>query len=401
MSRCVKNKSMIRGLRSKFLIIIMTLLTLVVVLLVVSLNVIMMLASQNQNQDRLQSLITQNGELNEAVDLFENSNRYIAFLNEDGEIIEIVRHGYISFSDEEMLEKIEVVTNLNRPTGSIDEMIYLITKNDMGSVVAFMDVTVENDLLSRLLLITIIIGLTGILAMFAISFWLSAWLIEPVETAFEAQRRFIADASHELKTPLATISANADLLVEQYGDIKWVNFIKAETGRMHRLVADLLYLASNDRDKVAYDMTSFCISDMVALTAMSFEGRVYEAGKCLELEIAPNLTYLGDEDRLKQVVAILIDNAIKHTDVGGTVTISLARLQNRIHLSVKNTGNGIAVEEREKIFERFYRSDNSRSRDKGGYGLGLPIAHSIVAGHKGKITVGGTVGQDAIFKIIL
>ncbi len=401
MSRCVKNKSMIRGLRSKFLTIIMTLLTLVVVLLVVSLNVIMTLASQNQNREQLQSFITPSGEMSDTVENIESSNRYIVFLDENNEVLDILRSGNIQFTDEEMLEKVLIAVENGRPTGSIDEMIYLIVNNEMGSVVAFMDVTVENNLLSRLLFTTIIIGITGILAMFAISFWLSAWLIEPVEAAFEAQRRFIADASHELKTPIATISANADLLIEQYGDVKWINFIKAETGRMHRLVADLLYLASNERDRVAYNMNSFCISDMVALTAMSFEGRVYEAGKRLELEIAPNLSYLGDEDRLQQVVAILVDNAIKNTNTGGIVTISLAKIQNRLQLTVTNTGEGIAVEEREKIFERFYRSDNSRSRDKGGYGLGLPIAHSIVTGHKGKITAGGTVGQDAIFKVIL
>ncbi len=367
----------------------------------VSLNVIMTLASQNQTRDTLQSFITPSGELDDTVVLLENSNRYIVFLDKDQEVINIHRSGSISFTDEELLDKVKYVISSDRPTGNIDEMIYLVANNNMGSVVAFLDVSVENDLLNRLLFTTIIIGITGIIAMFAISFWLSAWLIEPVEAAFESQRRFIADASHELKTPLATISANADLLIEQYGDIKWVNFIKAETGRMHRLVADLLYLASNERDRVAYSMTSFCISDMVALTAMSFEGRVYEAGKRLELEVAPGLSYMGDEDRLKQVVAILVDNAIKHTKVGGTVTITLAKQQNRLHLTVKNTGEGIAVEERERIFERFYRSDVSRSRDKGGYGLGLPIAHSIITGHKGKITAGGTVGEFAEFKVIL
>ncbi len=392
---------MIRGLRSKFLIIIMTLLTLVVVLLVVSLNVIMTLASQNQNREQLQSFITPNGQLNEAVNILENSDRYIVFLDEEQNVLETVKYGYISFTDEEMMEKVNIAIQSNRPTGTIDEMIYLVAQNDDGSVVAFLDVSVENNLLSRLLFITIVIGSTGILAMFAISFWLSAWLIEPVEKAFESQRRFIADASHELKTPIATISANTDLLIEQYGEVKWLGFIKAETKRMHRLVADLLYLASNERDRVSYNMTSFCISDMVALTSMSFEGKVYEEGKKLVLDITPDLSYMGDEDRLKQVVAILVDNAIKHTELGGEITISLSKLQNRLLLTVKNTGKGIAVSEREKIFERFYRSDAARERSSGGYGLGLPIALSIVAGHKGKITAGGEVGSYAEFKVIL
>ncbi len=397
----MKNKGMIRGLRSKFLIIIMTLLTLVVVLLVVSLNVIMTLASQNQNSERLQSFITPSGQLNEAVNLLENSDRYIVFLDEEQNVLDIVKHGYIPFTDEEMLENVDLAIQNNRPTGAIDEMIYLIAKNEEGSVIAFLDVSVENSLLSRLLFTTVVIGLAGILAMFAISFWLSAWLIEPVENAFEAQRRFIADASHELKTPIATISANTDLLIEQYGEVKWLGFIKAETKRMHRLVLDLLYLASNERDRVSYNISSFCISDMVALTAMSFEGKAYEEGKKLELDIVPDLSYLGDEDRLKQVVAILVDNAIKHADVGGEITISLSKLQNRLQMTVKNTGKGVLPEEREKIFERFYRSDTARARSSGGYGLGLPIAMSIITGHKGKITAGGEYGSYAEFKVIL
>ncbi len=379
----------------------MALLTVVMMLLIALLNIVMTTTQQAQNLELLQSIIAHDGALPPSGNPADNRrDRYVVFLDEDHNITDITGSATFSYDHETMVTYIEFALN-NQDKNFVDDLIYSFLETESGSVVAFLDISLDKAILSQLLSLTILIGLGTLLGMLIISIALSHWLIAPVKNSFDLQRRFIADASHELKTPIATISTNTDVLIEQYGDLKWLNFIKAETARMQRLVGDLLYLASNEHGKVEHTRERFNLSDTVALTAMSFEGRAFEGGKRIELDITPELNLVGDCDGIKQVVAILVDNAVKHTEVGGTITVSLKKIQNRNHIVVNNTGNGIPLNEREKIFERFYRSDTVRNSDSASYGLGLAIAKAIVLQHKGKITAGGVEGEYAELKVVL
>ena len=232
----------------------------------------------------------------------------------------------------------------------------------------------------------------GIIVSFIISLLLSKWIVKPVKESFEKQKRFISDASHELKTPLTIISANADVLEEDIGENKWLNYIKAEALMMNSLVNKLLTLARLESVSNKESFSKINFSKIVMGAAMPFESIAFESGISLNYEIDNDIYIFGDEYELKQVVAILIDNAIKHTENKGHIIVSLKHSRNKVILKVMNDGEEIAIDDREKIFDRFYRGDESRNRDDKRYGLGLAIAKAIVENHKGKIKVEGIGG---------
>jgi signal transduction histidine kinase len=222
-----------------------------------------------------------------------------------------------------------------------------------------------------------------------------------VRNAFENQQRFISDASHELKTPLTVISANADVLESEIGTNKWLNNIKSQSNVMNGLVHDLLDLAKFE--ETAADMVTgqFNLSNLVLNKALEFECTAFEAGKTFEQDIQPDIMYNGNEDSIIHLVTILMDNAIRHSDENGLIRVSLTTEGNKKILTVYNTGNSIKHNEMDKIFNRFYRSDESRSRATGGYGLGLAIAKSVADAHNGTITANGEEGKWISFTVIL
>ncbi len=399
----MRSDNPIRRLRRKFVFIFMALLTLLLFLIIALLNIVVTTTQQTQNLELLQLLVANEGSIPPELEpqyFAEQRSRCIVFLDENNDIQRTVGSSQFPYSEDLIIEYTEFAID-NRHLNIVDELLYSVTETPQGIVVAFLDISLDNALLDRLFFTTSIIGFGSIVLLFIVAILLSYWLVLPVKDSFDSQRRFIADASHELKTPIATISANTDVLIEQYGDVKWLSFIKTETARMQRLVGDLLYLASNEHGQVVRKRSKFNLSDTVALTAMSFEGRAFEGGKRIEMDITPKIQFTGDEDGIKQIVSILLDNAIKHTPNGGTITILLSRVQNRNQIVVKNTGDGIPLDERGRIFERFYRSDTARNSDSKSYGLGLAIAKAIVEQHRGKIMVGGVVGSYAEFKVII
>ena len=223
--------------------------------------------------------------------------------------------------------------------------------------------------------------------------FLANWALRPVELAWQQQRQFIADASHELKTPLTVILANIGILQSHRADtieaqLKWVEYTKQEAIHMKKLVDDLLFLAKSDDGSARILYADFNLSDAVWSSLLPFESIAYEQGLTLNSEIEPNLFMKGDESQLKQLVVILLDNACKYAKGNGAITLLLKSAQDRVRLSVNNTGEPIPKEQLPHIFERFYRADDgARDRKQGGYGLGLAIAKSIVASHHGRISV--------------
>lgn len=275
-----------------------------------------------------------------------------------------------------------------------------------GYRIVFLDVTARQEILTNLVYTFLAVGSLMLVAIFFISRYFANRSIAPVKEAFEKQQQFIADASHELKTPLAVIHTNADVLLENEDDTirnqaKWVRVIKAETERMSRLTEDLLYLTRMEdaREEVMY--APFSVSDATESVILTMEAVVFERRLALEYDIEPGLAALGSSEQFKQVVMILLDNAIKYSSPQGTIRIRLKRHHHEIVLTVANTGEGIAPEHLERIFDRFYRTDRSRSRALGGYGLGLAIAKAIVEQHKGKIYAKSIVKDTTTFTVRL
>lgn len=201
--------------------------------------------------------------------------------------------------------------------------LYLIRDRDAFWQVYFLDYSMERSMTNRLFYLCLFVGLIGMLFLFAVAFLLSGWMIKPVQNAFEKQKQFIADASHELKTPLTIINANAEVLSGSLGENKWLLHILEQTQRMNALVRDLLDLAKLDASEKSPDFTEFNLSRAVSAAALSFESLAFETHKTYRMQIAENLSYCGSEQAVRQLVTILLDNAFKYSNSDGSVTIRL------------------------------------------------------------------------------
>ena len=230
-------------------------------------------------------------------------------------------------------------------------------------------------------------------SLFVVVYLLSFKVFEPIKETLEKQKRFISDASHELKTPLTIISANADVL-KQTCDSQWLDNIKSQTERMDNLVSDMLTLAKLDERKAMISEEPCDVSQLVLDTALPFDAVAFEKNKTLTLDIKPDIKAVADRQNVKKITSILIDNAIKHSYANGEIKVSVYRENNKVYLTVFNTGSDIPDDKSDKIFERFYRGDKSRSRESGGSGLGLSIAKSIADNNKWKISAQSKLGES-------
>lgn len=285
--------------------------------------------------------------------------------------------------------------------GIYKDLMYQVTNADYETTVVIIDISNDLSLIANMFKMSIIVVFLSLIFVYLFTYYFSKWAIKPVQTAFENQQRFISDASHELKTPLTVISANADVLESEIGSNKWLDNIKNQSVLMNELVYDLLDLAKLDETREDMVMAEFNLSDTIMSKALEFECTAFESGKTFEQNIGDDIMYTGNEEQIKHLASILIDNAIKHSNENGTVRVTLTTNGNKRIFQVYNTGNTISDEEKLHIFDRFYRSDKSRARATGGYGLGLSIAKSIVDVHSGDIVVDGEEGRWISFTCIL
>ncbi len=322
-------------------------------------------------------------------------------LNKDAAVLDVNCDMMFEFTEEEAATHALAVLQNAKNTGAYADYRYLVAQKDYGSIVVFVENSREMRILRQLIRVsTVVTGITCVL-LFGFSVFLSRWMTGPVKDAFERQRRFIADASHELKTPLTVISANTDVLENEIGRNPRLTRMREQSERMGSLITDLISLARTDEGQNQTVAEEFDLSQAVLSAALEFESRAFEEGKTFECDIADGMRHTGDERQLRQVVSILADNAVKHSGAGDRIKISLTREKEKKILSVFNTGAGVDESEYKKIFERFYRSDASRSRQTGGYGLGLAIADSIIKQHKGRISVSGQKGEWIKFTVTL
>lgn len=275
-----------------------------------------------------------------------------------------------------------------------------------GTRIVLVDRTPQQNTLFSLLMIFAVTGGLSLVMLFFISLYLANRAIQPIKEAFDKQQQFIADASHELKTPLTIIRTNLSLLNANGEETvksqsKWIDFISSQTDRLVKLVDDMLTLTRLDFPAPKVVPGDFNLSRTLEGELLSFEAAAFENKIALTTAIQPALKLKGDKEGIKRLLGILMDNAIKNTPEHGQVSVCLETDKNTIKIRVKNSGEGIPPEQLEKIFERFYRVDTSRARESGGYGLGLAIARSIVEQHQGKIYAQSNVGVDTTFIVEL
>lgn len=249
---------------------------------------------------------------------------------------------------------------------------------------AFIDLNSHSSSPEQLLL-TAVFTVFGFLLLTGVSIYLSRFIIQPAKDAIDREKQFVSDASHELKTPIAAIRANAQVLQNQTEPNRYLDHILSETKRMEHLVQDLLGLSKLDETEQIVKFTRVDLSKICEEMILSYESLAYEEGKLIEAQITDGVWILGEESQLKQLITILLDNAIQYSLDKSVIHISLAQVKKKAVLQVSNPSQTYSKEVMDNLFERFYQAEGSR-HSTSSFGLGLAIAKTIISKHKGHIS---------------
>lgn len=396
---------MIKRLQTKFICVIMAI---VMVLLGAILGVVIHFTSKNMEMQSISMMRTiatapfQQGipgkPMNEEVRL----PFFTVQIGNRGELL-AANGGYFDLTDREYLQEIVNHALLSdQESGKLEEhnLRYLKSASPMGLTIVFSDTTTESTTIKHLLYSCLAIFFAAMVVFFGISILLSHWVIRPVATAWDQQRQFVSDASHELKTPLAVIMANAELMQGEEASEEdrktYSGNILGMTYQMRSLVENMLEMARVDNGTVKMDFAAVDFSQFVSDAVLSFQLLYEEKGMGLRCAAADGIQIQGSEQHLYQVMDVLMDNALKYSTPGGMVRVDLTSNTRTCTLSVASPGEPISGEDLKKIFKRFYRADKARAMD-GSYGLGLSIAESIVEAHKGRIWAESANGYNTFF----
>ncbi len=301
-------------------------------------------------------------------------------------------------TEEEIIGLAEGILKEGKEEGNYEHMLYRVEKRDGYTLVAFMDNLLMEDSMGKVLVNTLIVGLISVILFFAAAVILARHIIRPLEENDLKQKQFVSDAGHELKTPISVISTNAELLYRQIGDNQWLSNISYENERMGNLVKELLMLSRAENSAFIFELLD--LSKLVQQEVLPFESVAFENGLELVSHICEGITVKGNRSQLGQLISILTDNAISYNEGGKRVTVSLKKRHRQAILSVENFGREVPVEMRERLFDRFYRSDESRGESEGHFGLGLSIARAITDSHHGKISLDCMDGR-VVFTVTL
>lgn len=400
---------MIKKLRRKFILVIMSVVAVLIIAAFIAMLVSTVSNLEHENQFTLNNALNRPNGPNFPVGIPEGKpgDRPVPLItvstDTNSNVVEFTNHIF-KFSDSDVFTVTKLAFAQNKQSGIIREynLRYLIQKSSDGTaMLAFVDSSMEAHVIQSMLLYSAIIGSSTLLLFFGVSVLLARWVVRPVEKAWNSQRQFVADASHELKTPLTVILSNSAILAGETANLDGktktrLGNILEEAKRMKSLVDDLLSLARSDENSNKPKFEKVLFSDLLQNAALSFEPIVFEQGKELDYTISENVTVLGDHAHLRQLAEILLDNACKYSTPKSRITVRLSTpAKNEACLQVQNDSETIPTEELTKIFERFYRLDKSRSSS--GYGLGLSIASGIVHEHKGKIWASSENGRTTLW----
>lgn len=325
------------------------------------------------------------------------SQFYSVEIDEAGKLIAVNNEPRRSgLDDEAMTDMARELAALSRPDGVWEAWVYHVETRDARTLVVLLDNTLVSKSVSTLFKNAVRYGIVMVLALLLLSLWSARRMVRPLEENDARQRRFIADASHELKTPVAVIDTNAVLLRRDVGDNRWLDNIEAENRRMGTLVGQMLTLSRLEKPAIAHEAQD--LSRIVEGAVLAFEGVGYEKGHALETDIAESVTVEGDGEQLKSLLSILLDNAVEYALEDAPVHIQLKKAHGRAALRVSNPSVEMTDEQTARLFDRFYRVDEARNGGaaKQHYGLGLSIAGKIVEAHRGSIRAEYTNGCFAV-----
>ena len=400
---------MIRNLQIKFIIITM------LAVIIISGSIFGLVIAENyrttdQQTDAIIRLIAENkGQMPEYREENSGDSSYITKetrfstryftveMNENNEIVSTNMKNIATVSSDDIES---IVKNISEKEGYYENFKYRVIHKDSNKLIIFLDCTMQLRNLRHTTIRSVNIVVIGWIIVLIIISLLSKRILNPIIQNMEKQKQFITNASHELKTPLAVITADIDVLEMSVGEEnEWLQSIKIQTNRLNNLIKSLLNLANVEEGKNKLEITEFSITDIVSEEIKDFKSLLQD--KKIEFDNTKNILINADINMIKQVIVILIDNAIKYTPDNGTIKIDLEKQGKKTKLEVCNTCENIKNINVNRVFDRFYRDDKSRNKKKEGYGIGLSIAKSIVDVHRGKISAYINDDDMVCFKIIL
>lgn len=328
---------------------------------------------------------------------FHLSTFYSVAFDENGAVLSVHNGNEELQSEETLVDLASSILSRGRQSGTSGSMLYLVTQREDCTLVAMIDSTITDNSQSTLIRQMLLFGSLATAVLFVLSIFIARRIVRPLEENDRRQKRFISDAGHELKTPIAVISANSELLQREIGSNEWLANIDYENERMSALVKQLLQLSRAENDDLPKEAVDF--SALVSGEILPFESYAFEKGYEIVSEITPDLTVTGNSMQLRQLVSILLDNAVAH-GIAGEIRLTLQREKHAAVLSVSNAANDIGTEQLPHLFERFYRTDEARTDDGAHYGLGLSIAKAVVDAHGGTIHAEYKNGR-AVFTAVL
>ena len=383
-----------KKLKNKIFLVLFSMLTIFVLMILIIYNVILYINEFNglkESVDTIESITSRPFYQTDFYDkelLFMDLDVYIIRFDSDMNITSVYNYSDDDLTSEDI---VNITKQYNKSYSRLEQINlfsakYVLLMNPRNELIIINIEDINAKLVLSAQVSILIFVLIELLTVYIVKM-LTNWLIRPVEEAFLKQKQFIFDASHELKTPLSVIMTSAECLSKNPKETKWLDNIQSETERMNKLVLDLLNLAKYDNSHENRVLSVIDLSKLVEKSVLTFESLIYDKGLNLKYHIDQDVNFKCVDSEMKQLVEILVDNAIKHAYDKSTITVDLIKKKDEISLVVKNRGDKIPKEEQSKIFERFYRSDNSRNRNENRFGLGLAIAKNIVLSHNGKIYV--------------
>ena len=314
---------------------------------------------------------------------YQLSTFYSVAFSEDNIVLAVNNGDNSVYTEEDLIKIATEVLQESKSSGRVGNLSYKICQKEGYFLVAFKDDTVAENSLSMLLKNILIVGGAAIIVLFFLSLYLSKRIVRPLEENDEQQKQFISNASHELKTPVAVISANAEILSRELGENEWLANIEYENERMGELVKQLLDLSRAENKESPMEQVDF--SRIATGEVLALESLAFEQGKEIQSDIEEDISLIGNASQLTQLVSILLDNAIRHS-TGSKIEVELKHHGHAAVLSVENDGDEISQEKLEHLFDRFYRLDEARNSEGHHYGLGLSIAKAVAEKHGGSIS---------------
>ena len=405
---------MIRKLRMKFIAISMISTMIVLFLIIGSINLLNYKEMSTNADTILNILIDNDGRLPD--DIYQSQHKkhtyispetsfesryFTVFIKNDTQEYDIDTDKIAAVDQEKAARFAQKIRKSKDKQGFISKYRYVRQDTSNGMKIYFLDCTKSMNSFKNFLVSSIFVSIFGVSAVFVLVLLLSKKAIEPVVESYEKQKRFITDAGHEIKTPLTIIDADTTILEMEYGENEWLSDINVQTKRLTDLTNDLIYLSKMEEEGTKVTMIEFPFSEVVEEVSQSFQNLAKVQNKKFITEIAPMLSLKGDEKSIRQLISILLDNAVKYCGESGEIRLSVWKKGRNTILSVYNTTKEMKKENLNHLFDRFYRTDGSRNSQTGGYGIGLSIAKAVTIAHKGKIQASSEDGKSLLITVTL